>query len=370
MACRVLFAIWAAAIVVVSLQAAAHNNNNFIIFRTAWANLAGGRDLYAASERHFDYFMYSPTFALLFAPLAVVPFWVGVLLWNGLNGGMLYWGLGRVLSPENAFAARSIVFLDAVGAMQNVQSNALIAGLILVAFAELERQREGRAMTAVAVATLIKIFPIIAGSLAIFRPWRLPRTLLWALVVAAVLVAAPLIVVSPATLGHEWASWLTRNRAVAELRNYSVMEQLHIWLRVDWPNWPIQLVGVVLLLAPLAQIPHWNSPRFRLLFLASLLMFCVLFNHKAESPSFVIALAGVAIWFASTERTRFAWGVLAAVIVLTSLSASDAMPEVLQQRVFVPYKVKTLPVLLVWILTQIELWRRPVSVPYASAARA
>lgn len=351
-------------IVVASMQAAAHHNNNFVIFRTGSANLLAGRDLYERQAAHFDYFMYSPTFALLFAPIAALPFGVGVLVWNALNGGALYWGLGRVLSAKQAFIARSVVLLDAVGSMQNVQSNALIAGLIILAFAELERRREGRAVAAICVATLIKIFPIIAGAFALFRPWRLPRFLLWTIAIGALLLAAPLMVVSPTVLWQEWASWLARNRAVAEMRNYSVMEQVHIWLHVDWPNWPIQLSGVVVALAPLARFPHWNSPRFRLLFLASVLMFCVLFNHKAESPSFVIALAGVAIWFATTERTRFAWGVLAIVILVTSLSASDAMPEALQQNVFMPYKLKTLPVLLVWILTQIELWRPRLSAPF------
>jgi hypothetical protein len=83
----------------------------------------------------------------------------------------------------------------------------------------------------------------------------------------------------------------------------------------------------------------------------------VLFNHKAESPSFVVALAGVGIWFAVVERTRVSLGALAIVFVFTVLSASDVMPELAQQRVLEPYRVKTLPVLLVWILTQVELWR-------------
>jgi hypothetical protein len=126
----------------------------------------------------------------------------------------------------------------------------------------------------------------------------------------------------------------------------------------------MQLAGVIILLAPLVQVPHWGNARFRLLFLASVLMFCVLFNHKAESPSFVIAVAGVAIWFAASARDRFAWIVLGVVVVGTVLSASDAMPEVLQQRLFVPYKLKTLPVLWVWLLTQAELWRRNVSAPF------
>src|SRR5439155_908004 len=48
-------------------------SNNFRVFRAATRNLLAGHDLYAAHpEQHFDYYKYSPTFALLFAPLALV----------------------------------------------------------------------------------------------------------------------------------------------------------------------------------------------------------------------------------------------------------------------------------------------------------
>jgi hypothetical protein len=366
---RVLAGLWIAAVIVVSVQAAAHRSNNFEIFRTSWDNLVAGRDLYAASPRHRDVFLYSPPFALLFAPFAVVPIWLGVLLWNGVNAAALYWGLGRILSPDQAFAARAIVFLDAVGSMQNVQSNALVAGLMIVAFGELERRHEFRASLAVVCGTAIKIFPIVAAVFAVFRPWRLPRFALYCVLVGVLLLATPLLVTPAPTLLNQYRSWLVAENAITVQRNYSVMQHVHMWLPGDWPNGPIQLVGVIMLLSPLVRLPSWGSLRFRLLFLASALMFCVLFNHKAESPSFVIAVAGVAIWFAMSDHDRLAWAVLAIVAIGTVLSASDAMPEILQQRFFQPYRIKTLPILLVWILTQVQLWRRSESArPRASAA--
>jgi hypothetical protein len=119
----------------------------------------------------------------------------------------------------------------------------------------------------------------------------------------------------------------------------------------------VQLAGVAVLLAPLVKYSSWGLPRFRLLYLASVLMFCVLFNHKAESPSFVIAVAGIAIWFAVSPRGRFDWIVLATVIVGTVLSSSDLMPVAIQQNVFDPYRLKTVPVCFVWVVVQRELWR-------------
>lgn len=365
--CRVLAGLWIGAVVIVSVQATAHHNNNFEIFRTAWQNLLAGQDLYAASPNHQDFFKYSPTFALFFAPFAVVPFGLGVFLWNAANAGALYWSLGRVLTVEEAFAARAIVFLDTVGSMQNVQSNALSAALMILTFAQLERRKELGAALAVSLGTLIKIFPLIAAVFAVFRPWRLPRFAFYCIAIGTACVAAPLIVLSPAGLAEQYRSWAAIQQADALTRGYSVMEQLHLWFDADWPNWPVQLAGLAILLAPFKRLSHWGLPRFRLLFLASVLMFCVLFNHKAESPTFVVALAGVAIWFAVSARDRFAWAVLAIVMVGTVLSSSDAMPEPLQEGFFEPYRFKTLPVLLVWVLTQVELWRRTAPAPHPAS---
>lgn len=354
--CRVVAGLWLAAVVVASLQASAQHNNNFEIFRTAWANLVAGRDLYGPNPSHHDFYKYSPTFALLFAPFALVPFTLGVVLWNAANAFALYWSIGQVLEPRPALAARAIVFLDTVGAMQNVQSNALSAGVMIMAFGLLYARREARAAVAIAAGTVIKIFPMVAGVFAVFRPYRLPRFALISAGVAILFLVAPLLVVSPAALLAHYRAWGAISGADAAMRGYSVMEQVHLWTGLDWPNWPVQLIGALVLLAPIARISRWGVERFRLLFLASVLMFCVLFNHKAESPSFVVAAAGVAIWFVVSDRGVLAWSAFALFLVGTVLSASDAMPEALQENFFEPYRFKTVPVLVTWILTQSALW--------------
>lgn len=362
-----LLVVWVAAVLVVSAQVTVYRHANFEIFRTSWLNLLAGRDLYG-SNPPLDVFIYSPTFAVLFAPFALLPLWLGILLWNAVNAGALYWGLGRALEPEWAFAARAIVLVDTIGAMQNVQSNALVAGLMIMAFANLERRQEFRAAVAIGLGAVVKVFPLAAAAFAIFRPLRVPRFALYCCVVGLMLLALPLFFISPAALADQYRSW--NNLQAGHERGLSVMQHLRMWLGGDWPSRPIQLMGVLILLAPLVQMPHWGSQRFRLLFLASTLMFCVLFNHAAESPSFVIAVAGVAIWFVLSRRDTFAWAVLAIVFVGTTLSATDVVPAVLRQQFFVPYKIKTLPILLAWIVTQFELWRRSVSAPFADSASA
>ena len=349
--------VWIAAVVVIALQAAARENNVFLTFRASWFNLAEGRDLYQLNPSHYDYYKYSPTFALLFAPFAVLPLTGGLLLWTAANAGALYWALGRIFSGEQLLAARGLVFIDAVGSMQNAQSNVLSAGLMILAFAELERRRELTAAIAVTLGTLTKLFPITAAAFAIFRPYRIPRFAFWGIACGAIGIAAPLLLVSPDQLKELYRSWGALSKTDALTRGYSVMELLEMLFRADWPNAPIQLAGAAIMLAPLRRYWMYGTERFRLLFLASVLMFCVIFNHKAESPTFIIATAGVVIWFLNVERNPLSWAAFALFLVGTTLSSSDVMPEALQEGFFEPYRIKTVPVLVVWVLTQVELWR-------------
>src|SRR5262245_2862431 len=102
-----LLVVWVAAVLVVSAQVTVYRHANFEIFRPSWHNLLAGKNLYA-SYPPLDVFIYTPTFAVLFAPFALLPLWLGILLWNAANAGALYWGLGRALEPREAFVARVI----------------------------------------------------------------------------------------------------------------------------------------------------------------------------------------------------------------------------------------------------------------------
>src|SRR5438552_15948294 len=96
----------ASAALVTVQQAILRHSNNLSIFRSASLNLLAGRDLYAAHpEQHFDFYKYSPTFALLFAPLAYLPFPLAFLCSSLLNALLLRYALYRLLpAPQPTIA--------------------------------------------------------------------------------------------------------------------------------------------------------------------------------------------------------------------------------------------------------------------------
>src|SRR5207245_11141741 len=122
---RWLLALYVASAALVTLQQGVlGHSNNFRVFRSASLNLFAGRDLYAAHpEQHFDFYKYSPTFALLFAPLAYLPFALAFLCWSLLNALLLWYALDRLLPERPATLALALVYLEVLFSMQYGQSN-------------------------------------------------------------------------------------------------------------------------------------------------------------------------------------------------------------------------------------------------------
>jgi hypothetical protein len=352
--------LWLVAIVAASLQqGGTHQHNNFLIFRAASRHLIAGSDLYTLyPAEHADLYKYSPTFALLFTPFAFLPVLPAMLLWNALNAGALFVALGMVLPRRAATVARAIVFLDMLGSLQNAQSNALVAALIILTFAAYERHHTALGSLAAVGGAFIKAFPLAGVSFAIFHP-RKVRVALAVVAASVQLLLLPLLVTPHHTLRAQYASGRATSASEAAIkRGYSVMQMLENALHGGWPNWPIQLAGVAILLAPvLFQRDRWHEWERRRLYLCSVLVFCVIFNHLAESPTFVVAISGVAIWFAALTRpSRWEWTLFVLIVVLTILSSSDLMPDAIQRDFFDRYRFKTVPLIVLWIELQRRLW--------------
>jgi Glycosyltransferase family 87 len=338
------------------------HENTFAIFRASFPHLLHGQDLYAAYPAEYrDLYKYSPTFALLFAPFAVLPFAVGLALWNVLNAGLLAFAVVRLLPDDRASVALGIAYLETVGALQYSQSNALVAALMILAFLALEESRPARAGGLLALGACVKIFPLTALLSAVPRR-RVVRTVAACAVAGVVLAALPLVVTNWQTLVEQYRSWRAITAAETGVHavglNGGVMQGLRIWLGVSWPNWPIQLVGTAVLVLPVVLgRPLWDDAAFRLRVLCTILVYAVLFNHRAEAPSYVIAMVGVGIWYAASPRTPVRTGLVVFALLLVSLASTQLVPHHIRRDVVERYAFKTLPMLVIWLVMEWELVR-------------
>jgi hypothetical protein len=319
-------------------------HNVFKIFRQSFWHLLAGRNLYAAYPLEqggaaADLFKYSPTAALLFAPFALPPYGIALFAWSLVGALLLFHGLTRVLEPERALIASLLVYPDLIASLQACSSNAQVAALILLAFAAIEHGQAIRGSLAMVIGATVKLFPLAAITFALFHSRR-RRFAAMVAVVAIVLLLAPLLVTGPAVLVQQYRWWIAieRSDAADVMFGLSLMRLLRGWVGGTWPNWPVQLAGTLVLLLPVAIYrARWRDADFRLAYLASLLVFAVLFNHQAERASFVIASAGVAIWCVSPPAGR----------------SSHPMRVIV--AIFALIGLKTIPLALVWLVMQAEL---------------
>lgn len=322
---EVLFGVIGLLLVAVMIQRSMlphHPHWTFPVFRASFRHLIHRQDLYARYAEH-DLFKYSPTAALLFAPFSLLPFAPALLLWDTLNVAALIRALDRLFPQPDATLALLLVFPELFASMQASQSNSLVAAIIVFAFLAFERGEQWRGSLAVALGAAIKIFPLAVLSVALVHPRKRRAAAVFA-VCAVAMLALPLVVISPSMLVSQYRWWLGIESVDALALGASVMRVLHQAFGVDWPNWPVQLCGVAVLLLPLVHRSKWRDARFRVRYLASLLIFVVIFNHQAERPSFVIAATGAAIWY--LESPRDALRLVLVLFGLTGLRAWGYIP--------------------------------------------
>src|ERR1043165_9049714 len=148
--------------------------NNFQIFRWSFYNMVHGNSLYVHHpEQYFDLYKYGPTFALLMAPMWVLPKWAGLLLWNLVNVLAPYFAVRALRLPERG-RAFILLFtaLELAGTLQNCQSNGLVLGLMIGALAALERGAIGTAALLVCLGFNVKVFGAATGVLFLMYPGK------------------------------------------------------------------------------------------------------------------------------------------------------------------------------------------------------
>jgi hypothetical protein len=325
--------------------------NNYMIFRASFYNLINGVNLYTHHpEQYYDLYKYPPVFALFFGIFAWMPVWLGLIWWNILNAVVLFSAiisLKRFTERQRAFALLFVI-VELMTNMQNSQSNALIAGLMIWGYNSLENGRVGRAALFIALATFIKPFGLVAAALFLFYPKKVKFVFSlggWALL----LTMLPVVVTPTNMLVQQYKWWIEMLQAD---HASSIGLSLAGWLESlsFTPNkMLITLAGIAVFCTTYLKLKAWKEPAFKLLMLASALVWVVIFNHKAESPTFIIAIAGVAIWYYAQPKSTINLILLLLVFVFTCLSPTDLFPASFRSSIIIPYQLKVLPCILVWI---------------------
>lgn len=331
--------------------------NNFRIFKFSFDHLLHNQDIYQLfPEDHWDLFKYSPAFALCFGLLSWMPDPIGLLLWNLINALCLFAGV-KLLPNLEAEKKSCILFfclLEMLLSVQNTQSNGLMAGLIVLAFALAERRQYMLSTLCIVFSFYIKIYGALAFIMYLFYPGKL-RLFGWSLFWMVFFALVPLIVVSWPQLQLLYKSWwhlLIDDRSAST--GVSVMGIMVSWFHLPGAKNIVTLAGIGLFLLPLIHIRRYKELSFRYLYLASMLIGMVIFNHKAESPTYIIVTSGIAIWYWSRQPTTFHRILLIASFLLITMSVSDLVPAPVRNGFIRPYGIKAVMAIVVWIVIVFE----------------
>lgn len=331
--------------------------NNYIIFKQSYFHLCENKDLYQLfPAEHWDLYKYSPSFAVLMAPMALLPDVLGLFSWNLLNVLVLFFALWKfpAATLKSRLLMLALVLIELITSTQNSQSNALIAGLLLFAFYFLEKNKLLPATLLIVLTVYIKLFGIVAFALFLLYPNKLKAalyTLFWSILI----LLLPLAFVSTPQLIFLYKSWFTllqNDHGIST--GLSVAGWLSTWFGLEVKSLVV-VVGVVLFCLPFYNKNYFSDLRFRILFLASILIWVIIFNHRAESATFIIAISGVAIWYFAQKPNPVNSTLLVLVILFSILSPTDLFPKLIREKYVVPFVLKAVPCIAIWIKITYDL---------------
>ena len=332
--------------------------NNYLIFKYSFSHLIDDLNLYTEHPQdHGDYFKYSPTFALFMGLLYYLPDWLGLIFWNLLNTLYLFFAirfLPNIDSKSKVFILL-FVLLELIGNLQNEQSNALMTGLIVLTFVSFERKNLLLAGLFIALGIYLKIFAVLAAALFLLYPQKL-RFILNFFMWMIVLWTLPLLVISPSQLIDQYVGWGNILLSDHEARyGFSVLGILHKWFGLDPSKIVVLIVGVLLFCLGYIRTDLFKEYGYRLLFLSSILIWVILFNHTAESSGYILAMTGCAFWFFFQQKSTFNTILIFSTFVIVSLFSTDIMPVTIRNDYIYPYYIRTLPVLMIWFVVLHEM---------------
>jgi len=330
--------------------------NNYVIFKYSFPHLLKGINLYALHPNdHWDLFKYSPSFAVFMGLFAYTPDYIGLNLWLLLNSLLLFAAISQLpFSHKAKVLLLWFLAMEQLTSMQNCQSNGLLCALIIAGYNFLNKGKIHWATLMFVAASFIKIYGGAAFILFLFYPDKL-KFILWSVLWTVLLFLMPLLFTPWHTLLWQYQNWWVMMKADQTVSyGISVIGWMHSWFAVD-NKLLILGTGALLFLLPLLRFNMYSKPLFRLLYLASLLLWIIIFNHKAESATFIIAVSGAGIWYFCQRPTPGHKVLLWLVFVFTCLSFTDIFPPFIKEHFVRPYAIKAVPCIILWVVLIYQL---------------
>ncbi len=353
------------------LQAVFKNRiNTYIIYKWVYFHAVERANLYLPYPKEYgDVNLYGPLFSLVIAPFAHMPDWLGATCWILASAALLWYAFTKLpLSYNNKTVLLLLCAHELMYTSAWLQTNALTCACMILGFAFVNEQKEGRALFFIMAAGFIKIYGLTALVFFFFSKRPL-RFIGWALAWSGVFFLAPLLITDLSFLirsYHDWYAGLRIKAArnvVFDPHNFyqdvSVMGMIrrifsYYGLRDIWVAGP----AFLLFASQFLQYKYLSDLRYRLYLLCSVLICTIIFSSGAESSTYIVVVPGMCIWYLVQPKSRQANLFFLAAFVLTTFSHSDLITHWFREHVVHRYSLKALPPLVVWITILVQVHRK------------
>ncbi|MCW3462607.1 glycosyltransferase family 87 protein [Chitinophaga nivalis] len=360
------------------LEISRENYNNFLIFRNVFFHVLHQLPLYAAyPAEYYDVNHYGPVFSLMIAPFAGLDINIGAMLWALSGAAALYYAIRQL--PLTYLQQNIILLLCAqelMGASGWFQLNQFIGAFIILSFTNTLKGKELWATFFIVLGTFTKLYGIVGLAFFFFSPN--PRRFIGGLLLwGAVLFVLPMAISSPQYIINSYYEWYAElvykndlNVMVSTFQDISAGGLIRRIFRIpELSNKVIIIPGILLFLSQYLMLKYRYNSRYRLYLLCSVLMFPVLVSSSSESPTYIIAIPAICIWYVMQPAGKWYDIFLFFSILLVSFSHSDVVTPWVRKNLAVPYALKALPCLILWLRIVYEIWMKkflvykPVPVP-------
>lgn len=339
-----------------SMEVFRGRNTNYFDYqdstRMFWEGLSPYNLEYA--QAHNIYFLYSPVFSVLFAPIFLLPWWLGPYLWN--IGNYSLFALAIKMLPQQLDKYKHWIFLFLLSVvLQTVfcyQHNIIVAYIYIFAFILLERNKPVWAVLLIMISATTKVYGIAELAILLCYP-KVWRNLGLALVFGCMLVCLPLLnqnFDNPFVLYQQMFDMIASHHSDTDFVGILFARGLKPLLL---PNYRLVQIVVFTLLAIafFARYKRWGKLSFRVEALGVITGFMIMFSDCPETHTYIIAFPfyAVAFWLRN-KRTWIDWTLFWLLVVNFCILPTDVLcPAWLHNYIHETYWIDVYTYLLCWL---------------------
>ena len=318
-------------LIATTLEVVRGRNTNYFDYqdstRMFWEGLSPYNLEYA--QAHAIYFLYSPVFSVLFAPIFFLPWWLGPYVWNVGNYTLFSLAIKWLPKPLEPYRLWIFVFLLSV-ILQTVfcyQHNIIVSYIYIFAFILLERDKGFWAVLLIMISATTKVYGAAELAILLCYP-KFWRNVGYAVICGAVLLLLPAINTAfdnVFVLYKEMFDMIAAHHSDSDFVGILFAVGLKPFLL---PNYRLVQIVVFALLgvAFFARYKRWKDFRFRVQALVVLTGFMILFSDCPETHTYIICLPfyAMAFWL-QPKRTWVDWTLFWSLVVNFCILPTDVL---------------------------------------------